>query len=609
MCGIVGYIGSQNAQDFVIDGLEKLEYRGYDSAGIAVNTGKSEFNIVKKVGRLKNLENALKENPLEGNIGIGHTRWATHGKPSDINSHPHFNKDKTLVVVHNGIIENYLELKKDLIAKGYEFVSETDTEVVVHLLDSLYEGDLLEAVKKLLKIIKGAYALGMMSISEPDRIIAARKESPLIVGLGKGENFIASDIPAILKYTRDVYLIENNEIVEIKKDSVKIMDVDGNEIKRDVTHVEWDLEAASKGGYEYFMEKEIHEQPEVLVKTLNSRVDENYNINFDDAGLTKEYLSGINDIYIVACGTAYHAGLAGKHIIEKKTRIRVDVDIASEFRYRNPVIDDKALVIVLSQSGETLDTLEAMKEAKRHGARVVAITNVVGSSIAREADHVIYTWAGPEIAVASTKAYTTQMVILNLMAIDFAYKFGKITKDEAVEDIKKLYDVEQSIQKMLEYDEKIKNAADKIKDSESMFYLGRGLDYVIAVEGALKSKEISYIHSEAFASGELKHGTIALITDGVPVVVNVTQSGLFEKSVSNIKEVTSRGAYVIAIAKEGNTVVEEVADEVFYIPDVEDDYAGFPTIVIHQLLAYYLSKLKGNDVDKPRNLAKSVTVE
>ena len=404
-------------------------------------------------------------------------------------------------------------------------------------------------------------------------------------------------------------MIENNEIVEIKKDSVKIMDIDGNEIKRDITHIEWDLEAASKGGYEYFMEKEIFEQPEVLVKTLNSRVDENYNINFDDAGLTKEYLSGINDIYIVACGTAYHAGLAGKHIIEKKTRIRVDVDIASEFRYRNPVIDDKALVIVLSQSGETLDTLEAMKEAKRHGARVVAITNVVGSSVAREADHVIYTWAGPEIAVASTKAYTTQMVILNLMAIDFAYKFGKITKDEVVENIKKLYEVEQSIQRMLEYDEKIKDVADKIKDSESMFYLGRGLDYVIAVEGALKSKEISYIHSEAFASGELKHGTIALITDGVPVVVNATQSDLFEKSVSNIKEVTSRGAYVIAIAKEGNTVVEEVADEVFYIPDVEDDYAGFPTIVIHQLLAYYLSKLKGNDVDKPRNLAKSVTVE
>ena len=609
MCGIVGYIGAKNAQDFVIDGLEKLEYRGYDSAGIAVNTGSEKFEIVKKVGRLKNLADEMEKHPLKGTVAIGHTRWATHGKPSDENSHPHFNKDKTLVVVHNGIIENYLELKRDLIAKGYEFKSETDTEVVAHLLDEFYTGDILETVKKLLKVIKGAYALGIMSVKEPDRIIAARKESPLIVGIGKGENFIASDIPAILKYTRDVYLIENNEIVEIKKDSVKIMDIDGNEIKRDITHIEWDLEAASKGGYEYFMEKEIFEQPEVLVKTLNSRVDENYNINFDDAGLTKEYLSGINDIYIVACGTAYHAGLAGKHIIEKKTRIRVDVDIASEFRYRNPVIDDKALVIVLSQSGETLDTLEAMKEAKRHGARVVAITNVVGSSVAREADHVIYTWAGPEIAVASTKAYTTQMVILNLMAIDFAYKFGKITKDEAAEDIKKLYEVEQSIQKMLEYDEKIKDVADKIKDSESMFYLGRGLDYVIAVEGALKSKEISYIQSEAFASGELKHGTIALITDGVPVVVNATQSDLFEKSVSNIKEVTSRGAYVIAIAKEGNTVVEEVADEVFYIPDVEDDYAGFPTIVIHQLLAYYLSKLKGNDVDKPRNLAKSVTVE
>ena len=607
MCGIVGYIGAKNAQDFVIDGLEKLEYRGYDSAGIAVNTGSEKFEIVKKVGRLKNLADELEKHPLKGTVAIGHTRWATHGKPSDENSHPHFNKDKTIVVVHNGIIENYLELKRDLIAKGYEFKSETDTEVVAHLLDELYTGDILETVKKLLKVIKGAYALGIMSVKEPDRIIAARKESPLIVGIGKGENFIASDIPAILKYTRDVYLIENNEIVEIKKDSVKIMDVDGNEIKRDVTHIEWDLEAASKGGYEYFMEKEIFEQPEVLVKTLNSRVDENYNINFDDAGLTKEYLSGINDIYIVACGTAYHAGLAGKHIIEKKTRIRVDVDIASEFRYRNPVINDKALVVVLSQSGETLDTLEAMKEAKRHGARVVAITNVVGSSVAREADHVIYTWAGPEIAVASTKAYTTQMVILNLMAIDFAYKFGKITKDEAAENIKKLYEVEQSIQRMLEYDEKIKDVADKIKDSESMFYLGRGLDYVIAVEGALKSKEISYIHS--FASGELKHGTIALITDGVPVVVNATQSDLFEKSVSNIKEVTSRGAYVIAVAKEGNTVVEEVADEVFYIPNVEDDYAGFPTIVIHQLLAYYLSKLKGNDVDKPRNLAKSVTVE
>ena len=609
MCGIVGYIGSQNAQDFVIDGLEKLEYRGYDSAGIAVNTGKDRFEIVKKVGRLQNLADALKEHPLKGHSGIGHTRWATHGKPSDVNSHPHFNKDKTLVVVHNGIIENYLELKKDLQAKGYEFVSETDTEVVAHLLDSLYEGDLLEAVKKLLKIIKGAYALGMMSISEPDRIIAARKESPLIVGLGKGENFIASDIPAILKYTRDVYLIENNEIVEIKKDSVKIMDTEGNEVSRDVTHVEWDMEAASKGGYEYFMEKEIYEQPKVLMETLNSRVDENKNINFDDAGLTKEYLEGVRSIYIVACGTAYHAGLVGKYIIEKKTRIKVDVEVASEFRYRNPVIDDKTLIIVLSQSGETLDTLEAMKEGKRHGAKIVAITNVVGSSIAREADHVIYTWAGPEIAVASTKAYSTQMMILYLLAIDMAYKFNKITREEYEHDINSLYNLKEHVEKVLEHSENVEKAAAKILDQHSIFYLGRGLDYMIAVEGALKSKEISYIHSEAFASGELKHGTIALIDEGVPVVINVTQSDLFDKSVSNIKEVAARGAYVIAIAKEGNTIVEEVADEVFYIPAVEDEYTGFLSIIIHQLLAYYLSKLKGNDVDKPRNLAKSVTVE
>ncbi len=609
MCGIVGYIGSQNAQEFVIDGLEKLEYRGYDSAGIAVNTGGNSFEIVKKVGRLQNLADALKEKPLQGTMAIGHTRWATHGKPSDENSHPHYNRTKDIVVVHNGIIENYLELKRDLTKKGYIFQSETDTEVVAHLLSEIYEGDLLEATKKLLTIIKGAFALGIMSVKEPDRLIAVRKESPLIIGLGKGENFIASDIPAILKHTRDVYLIENGEIVEIKRDSVKIMDSQGKEVKREITHIEWDMEAASKGGYEYFMEKEIYEQPEVLIETLNSRIDEERNINFDDAGLTKEYLKGVSNVYIVACGTAYHAGLVGKYIIEKKTQIKVDVEVASEFRYRNPVIDNNTLVIVLSQSGETLDTLEAMKEAKRNGARVVAITNVVGSSIAREADHVIYTWAGPEIAVASTKAYTTQMVILYLLATDMAIKFGKIARAEYENDITGLFRLKSKIEEVLTYADKIKEVADKIKDQNSMFYLGRGLDYVIAVEGALKSKEISYIHSEAFASGELKHGTIALIEEGVPVVINVTQSALFDKSVSNIKEVAARGAYVIAIAKEGNTVVEEVADEVFYIPDVADEYTGFLSIIIHQLLAYYLSKLKGNDVDKPRNLAKSVTVE
>ena len=609
MCGIVGYIGSQRAQDFVVDGLEKLEYRGYDSAGIAVNTGGKAFAVVKKQGRLKNLADALEASPLEGLAGIGHTRWATHGKPSDENSHPHFNADKTIVVVHNGIIENYLELKTELLTKGYHFTSETDTEVVAHLLDSVYEGDILEATKKVLKRIRGAYALGIMAVNEPDRIIAVRKESPLIIGLGKGENFIASDIPAILKYTRDVYLIENNEIVELKKDSVKIMDIQGNVINRDVMHVEWDIEAASKGGYEFFMLKEIYEQPEVIEKTLNSRVDADKNIKFDDAGLTKEYLEGINKIYIVACGTAYNAGLIGKFILEKKTRINVELDVASEFRYRNPIVDDKTLVIVLSQSGETLDTLEGLKEAKRNGAKVLAITNVVGSSIAREADNVVYTWAGPEIAVASTKAYTTQMVILYLIAIDMAYKFCKMTREEYVQDIDDLYALRPLVEKMLTYNKQIKEIANVVKISHSMFYLGRGLDFLIAVEGALKSKEISYIHSEAFASGELKHGTIALIEEGVPVIINLTQESLIEKSISNIKEVAARGAYIIAVATEGTPMIDEAANEVFYIPKVKDENTGFLTIIIHQLMAYYLSALKGLDVDKPRNLAKSVTVE
>ena len=609
MCGIVGYIGSQRAQDFVVDGLEKLEYRGYDSAGIAVNTGGKAFAVVKKQGRLKNLADALEASPLEGLAAIGHTRWATHGKPSDENSHPHFNADKTIVVVHNGIIENYLELKTELLTKGYHFTSETDTEVVAHLLDSVYEGDILEATKKVLKRIRGAYALGIMAVNEPDRIIAVRKESPLIIGLGEGENFIASDIPAILKYTRDVYLIENNEIVELKKDSIKIMDIKGNIINRDIMHVEWDIEAASKGGYEFFMLKEIYEQPEVIEKTLNSRVDADKNIKFDDAGLTKEYLEGINKIYIVACGTAYNAGLIGKFILEKKTRINVELDVASEFRYRNPIVDDKTLVIVLSQSGETLDTLEGLKEAKRNGAKVLAITNVVGSSIAREADNVVYTWAGPEIAVASTKAYTTQMVILYLIAIDMAYKFGKMTREEYVQDIDDLYALRPLVEKMLTYNKQIKEIANVVKISHSMFYLGRGLDFLIAVEGALKSKEISYIHSEAFASGELKHGTIALIEEGVPVIINLTQESLIEKSISNIKEVAARGAYIIAVATEGTPMIDEAANEVFYIPKVKDENTGFLTIIIHQLMAYYLSALKGLDVDKPRNLAKSVTVE
>ena len=609
MCGIVGYIGTKRAQDFVVDGLEKLEYRGYDSAGIAVNTGEAYFSITKKEGRLQKLADELIKNPLEGTIGIGHTRWATHGKPSDTNSHPHFNKDKSIVVVHNGIIENYLELKKDLINKGYEFLSETDTEVIAHLLDYNFKGDILKAVQDTLKSLRGAYALGVMSTKDPDRIIAVRKESPLIIGIGNGENFIASDIPAILKYTRDVYLIENGEIVEVKKDSIKIMDIEGNEIKRDVFHVEWDIEAASKGGYDFFMLKEIYEQPEVLTKTLKSRVDEDYNIKFEDIGLTKELLEDINKIYIVACGTAYNAGLIGKYILEKLTRIRVEVDIASEFRYRNPIVDDKTLVIVLSQSGETLDTFEALKESKKNGAKVLAVTNVVGSSISRESDSVVYTWAGPEIAVASTKAYTTQLIILYLIAVDYAQKIGKISSDDAKTMVKELFELEDKVAKVLSYEKDIESVIPNIINQNSMFYLGRGLDYLTAIEGSLKSKEISYIHSEAFPSGELKHGTIALIEDGVPVMINVTQDFLMDKSISNIKEVKARGAFVIAVAKEGTENIEDVCDKVFFIPKVSDDLACFLSIIVHQLFAYHLAVAKGNDVDKPRNLAKSVTVE
>ncbi len=609
MCGIVGYIGTKRAQDFVVDGLEKLEYRGYDSAGIAVNTGEPYFSITKKEGRLQKLADELIKNPLEGTIGIGHTRWATHGKPSDTNSHPHFNKDKSIVVVHNGIIENYLELKKDLINKGYEFLSETDTEVIAHLLDYNFKGDILKAVQDTLKSLRGAYALGVMSTKDPDRIIAVRKESPLIIGIGNGENFIASDIPAILKYTRDVYLIENGEIVEVKKDSIKIMDIEGNEIKRDVFHVEWDIEAASKGGYDFFMLKEIYEQPEVLTKTLKSRVDEDYNIKFEDIGLTKELLEDINKIYIVACGTAYNAGLIGKYILEKLTRIRVEVDIASEFRYRNPIVDDKTLVIVLSQSGETLDTFEALKESKKNGAKVLAVTNVVGSSISRESDSVVYTWAGPEIAVASTKAYTTQLIILYLIAVDYAQKIGKISSEDAKTMVKELFELEDKVAKVLSYEKDIESVIPNIINQNSMFYLGRGLDYLTAIEGSLKSKEISYIHSEAFPSGELKHGTIALIEDGVPVMINVTQDFLMDKSISNIKEVKARGAFVIAVAKEGTENIEDVCDKVFFIPKVSDDLACFLSIIVHQLFAYHLAVAKGNDVDKPRNLAKSVTVE
>jgi glucosamine--fructose-6-phosphate aminotransferase (isomerizing) len=608
MCGIVGYVGKKNAQDVILQGLEKLEYRGYDSAGIAI----VEDGVIKSEkfkGRLSVLSDFLEANPIKGSLGIGHTRWATHGAPSDENSHPHLNADNTIAVVHNGIIENYVSLKEDLIAKGYKFKSQTDTEVIVHLLDSLYEGNLLEAVNKLTSIIRGAYAIGVVCSKSPNEMVAVRNESPLIVGLGQDENFIASDIPALLKYTRDVCILENGETVHLTPEKVTIYSPDKKEVKRDKFTVDWDVESASKGGYDHFMLKEIHEQPTAIKDTLLRRLDENGKIKLDDIKLTKEDLEKISKVYIVACGTAYNAGLVGRYAIEKFAQIPVEPDIASEFRYREPFIDQNTLLIVISQSGETLDTLAAIREAKRKGARILSVTNVVGSSVARESDDVFYTWAGPEIAVASTKAYTTQMTALYMIALDLALTKGTITEEFYFDMIEKMKELPAKVEKILENYEDIKQVAKEIKDKHSAFYLGRGLDYQTAMEGALKLKEISYIHTEAFAAGELKHGTIALIEEGTPVIAIASQERLYEKMLSNIQEVKARGAYVIAIANENRKEIEAQADRVIYVPEVDDILAPVLTAVPTQLIAYYTSLIKGNDVDKPRNLAKSVTVE
>lgn len=608
MCGIVGYVGKKNAQEVILQGLEKLEYRGYDSAGIAI----VEDGVIKSEkfkGRLSVLSDFLEANPIKGSLGIGHTRWATHGAPSDENSHPHLNADNTIAVVHNGIIENYVSLKEDLIAKGYKFKSQTDTEVIVHLLDSLYEGNLLEAVNKLTSIIRGAYAIGVVCSKSPNEMVAVRNESPLIVGLGQDENFIASDIPALLKYTRDVCILENGETVHLTPEKVTIYSPDKKEVKRDKFTVDWDVESASKGGYDHFMLKEIHEQPTAIKDTLLRRLDENGKIKLDDIKLTKEDLEKISKVYIVACGTAYNAGLVGRYAIEKFAQIPVEPDIASEFRYREPFIDQNTLLIVISQSGETLDTLAAIREAKRKGARILSVTNVVGSSVARESDDVFYTWAGPEIAVASTKAYTTQMTALYMIALDLALTKGTITEEFYFDMIEKMKELPAKVEKILENYEDIKQVAKEIKDNHSAFYLGRGLDYQTAMEGALKLKEISYIHTEAFAAGELKHGTIALIEEGTPVIAIASQERLYEKMLSNIQEVKARGAYVIAIANENRKEIEAQADRVIYVPEVDDILAPVLTAVPTQLIAYYTSLIKGNDVDKPRNLAKSVTVE
>ncbi len=608
MCGIVGYIGSRTASEVILDGLERLEYRGYDSAGIAV-FGEDGLMVEKKKGRLAVLKDTLESFPLSGNLGIGHTRWATHGEPSDENSHPHCSESKNVAVVHNGIIENYLDLKRELMEKGVVFQSETDTEVVAHLVEMFFQGDLVDAVYKTLEKLRGAYALGIIHKDNPDMLVTARKDSPLVVGIGENESFIASDVPALLKYTKNVYFLEDGEVAVLKKSGIEIYNEDRQQVERDSVEIEWDFESATKGGYPHFMLKEIFEQPKSIRDTIERRLDENGFVRFDDINLGKEELEQIDKIYVVACGTAYHAGLVGKKALQKIVGMKVDVEIASEFRYDDPIIDSNTLVVLVSQSGETLDTMAALREAKKHNAKILTITNVIGSSIARESDNVIYTWAGPEIAVASTKAYTTQVVCFFMLALDFALKLGKIGEKEYLDILGELRAVPEKVEQILENSDQIEVMAENIKEAKSGFFLGRGIDYSVAMEGSLKMKEVSYMHTEAFASGELKHGTIALIEDGIPVIALATQEKLFEKSISNMKEVKSRGAYVIGIAQEGHELIEEVADSVIYLPKTDDLISSILCAVVLQLLAYHVSTLRGLDVDKPRNLAKSVTVE
>lgn len=609
MCGIVGYVGNAQAAPFLLDGMSKLEYRGYDSAGIAVYE-KGKIRVEKCVGRLDSLRHKLEGRMPEGSMGIGHTRWATHGRPSDRNSHPHTDESGDFVVVHNGIIENYLMLKEKLIAKGQKFSSDTDTEIVAHLFADFYEGDMEEAVKKVLKTIEGSYSLVFMCAAEPDKLICTKKDNPLIIGLGEGENFIASDIPAIIAKTRRTYIMSDGEIATVTKDGVWVQDINGTPITKKVFEVNWNAEAAEKGGFEHFMLKEIYEQPKAIKDTMRGRLAENgTEINFTELGWTPEDFTGISKIFIVACGTAYHAGIVGKYYLENLARIPVEVDIASEFRYRNPLVDANCLTIVISQSGETIDTLAALKEAKRLGSRTLAVTNVVGSSIAREADQVVYTYAGPEIAVASTKAYTTQLLVMLMLAVYVGRLRGTLDGNKADALAKGLHKVPEQLHDMLENVDQIKVFARHYGSSLDAFFLGRSLDYAVALEGALKLKEISYIHAEAYAAGELKHGTLALIVEGVPVIVLATQEDVYDKTVSNLQEVKAREAMVIAIALEGDDSIAKYADHVIYISRADKELAPILAVLPLQLLAYYAALTRGCDVDKPRNLAKSVTVE
>ena len=612
MCGIVGYVGSQQAAPILLDGLSKLEYRGYDSAGLAVRNGTEETEVIKAKGRLKVLaEKTNNGTAVPGTCGIGHTRWATHGEPSENNAHPHMSDDGNVVAVHNGIIENYQELKNKLLRKGYTFYSETDTEVAVKLIDyyyKKYEGTPVDAINHSLVRIRGSYALAVMFKDYPEEIYVARKDSPMILGVGDGESFIASDVPAILKYTRNVYYIGNLEMAKISKDEIIFYNLDGEEIQKEMKTIEWDAEAAEKAGYEHFMMKEIHEQPRAVKDTLNSVLKDG-KFDLTDIGLAEEDIRRTSQIYIVACGSAYHVGMVAQYVIEDLVKIPVRVELASEFRYRKPILDPNGLVIIISQSGETADSLAALRETKAQGIRTLGIVNVVGSSIAREADKVFYTLAGPEISVATTKAYSTQLMASYILAIEFAKVKNTITEEQYENYIAELQAIPEKIEKIIEDKERIQWFAAKQANTKDAFFVGRGIDYAICMEGSLKMKEISYVHSEAYAAGELKHGTISLIEDGTLVIGVLTQPELYEKTISNMVECKSRGAYLMGLTTYGNYSIEDTADFVVYIPKTDEHFEASLAVIPLQLMGYYVSVAKGLDVDKPRNLAKSVTVE
>ncbi len=608
MCGIVGYIGYEQAAPFLLKGLEKLEYRGYDSAGICLNDGQ-KLVVRKAKGKLQELKELTGYGKnVSGTVGIGHTRWATHGEPSDVNAHPHLSDSCRFAVVHNGIIENYLQLKEYLTSKGMVFRSKTDTEVIAQLIEYYYHGDLIDTVIKVLSKLEGSYALGVISQENPNEIIAVRKESPLIIGLGENENYIASDVPAILAKTRRIYRLENNEIAILRRDGVKIINTDRDEVHKQEEIINWDINAAEKGGYEHFMFKEIMEQPKAIRDTVTPRL-KNGRVVLDEISLTPEQLRSFRKINILACGSAYHVGVVAKYVFEKLLRIPVEADLASEFRYRDPIVDEKTLTIVISQSGETADTKEALKEAKRRGSHVISIVNVVGSAIACESDDVIYTWAGPEIAVATTKAYSTQLAVVYLLAIHFAELLGTITEEDYQNYIGELEALPSKIEQILQNEKQVQFLASKLFHSKDVFFIGRNIDYALSLEGSLKLKEISYIHSEAYAAGELKHGTISLIEKGTLVIALATHEPLIAKTISNIQEVQTRGAYVLCLACEDHREVESVAQSTIFIPKACDMMLPSLAVVPLQLFAYYVASLKGCDIDKPRNLAKSVTVE